>query len=99
MSQPKEYYEDPKVVPSDYLPNKYDCLECKDTGEVEVTVHYAVGHYKYSGQTRTEYQSCQECCPHDEHDHGICLDCGLDNYEHLAAAAYDRAKDSWKYGG
>ncbi len=20
--------------------------------------------------------SCQECCPHDEHDHFICLQCG-----------------------
>jgi Fe2+ or Zn2+ uptake regulation protein len=19
---------------------------------------------------------CQECCPHNEHDHFICLDCG-----------------------
>lgn len=23
---------------------------------------------------------CTECCPHDEHDHGICLDCGADRY-------------------
>lgn len=21
---------------------------------------------------------CQDCCPHDEHDHYICLDCGLE---------------------
>lgn len=21
---------------------------------------------------------CQECCSHDEHDHFICLDCGLE---------------------
>ncbi len=26
-------------------------------------------------------------CPHDEHDHGICLDCGLDIYDTLVAAA------------
>jgi len=19
---------------------------------------------------------CQECCPHDDHDHFICIDCG-----------------------
>lgn len=30
---------------------------------------------------------CQECCPHDEHDHGICLDCGLDQSADLAARA------------
>jgi len=23
-------------------------------------------------------ESCQECCPHDEHDHFICLDCGCE---------------------
>lgn len=43
-------------------------------------------------------EACQACCPHDEHDHGICLDCGADGYEDLAAATYDRAKDAWKYG-
>lgn len=42
--------------------------------------------------------TCQECCPHDEHDHGICLDCGLDQSEDMAAAAYDRYKDLKKYG-
>lgn len=37
-------------------------------------------------------EDCQICCPHDEYDHGICLDCGLDRTEDLAADAYDRAK-------
>jgi hypothetical protein len=26
-------------------------------------------------------------CPHDEHDHGICLDCGRDIHDDLVAAA------------
>lgn len=26
-------------------------------------------------------------CPHDEHDHGICLDCGKDITDDLVAAA------------
>lgn len=30
---------------------------------------------------------CQECCPHDEHDHGICLDCGKDNTDHFVGMA------------
>lgn len=30
-----------------------------------------------------ECDDCQECCPHDEHDHGICLDCGKDNLDSL----------------
>jgi len=30
---------------------------------------------------------CQECCMHDEHDHGICLDCGMDRTEFLVCDA------------
>jgi len=29
----------------------------------------------------------QETCPHDEHDHGICLDCGKDILDDLVCAA------------
>lgn len=31
---------------------------------------------------------CQHCCPHDEHDHYVCLDCGkeLDPGEDIDAA-------------
>lgn len=42
--------------------------------------------------------SCHECCPHDELDHGICLDCEKDLSERIYAQAYDRYKDSMKYG-
>lgn len=34
--------------------------------------------------------SCQECCSHDERDHGICLDC---EHEEDPGAAIDRAMD------
>lgn len=30
---------------------------------------------------------CQECCPHDEYDHGICLDCEKDCTDDLVGAA------------
>lgn len=29
----------------------------------------------------------EEQCPHDEHDHGICLDCGKDIWEDIVGAA------------
>lgn len=30
---------------------------------------------------------CTECCPHNEHDHGICLDCSKDlNDTHMGLA-------------
>lgn len=35
-------------------------------------------------------ERCQECCAHDERDHGICLDC---EHEEDAGAAIDRAMD------
>lgn len=40
--------------------------------------------------TPCEQQDCQQCCPHDEFDHDICLDCG---YEHDPGIAIDRAMD------
>lgn len=36
---------------------------------------------------------CQACCPHNERDHGICLDCGD---EEDPGAAIDRAMDYWE---
>jgi hypothetical protein len=33
---------------------------------------------------------CQECCQHDERDHGICLDCG---HEQDPGEAIDQAQD------
>lgn len=35
-------------------------------------------------------ESCMECCPHDEQDHFICLDCG---YEGDPGEAIDAAMD------
>ena len=37
---------------------------------------------------------CQECCEHDETDHGICLSCGADRNEWIGAARYDSYKVS-----
>lgn len=30
---------------------------------------------------------CEECCTHQELDHGVCCDCEKDMTEHLVAAA------------
>lgn len=35
----------------------------------------------------------QDECPHDEHDHGICLDCGKDIMDDLVDAA-EMARDA-----
>jgi hypothetical protein len=37
-----------------------------------------------------EDQDCQECCPHDDRDHGICLDC---EHEEDPGAAADWYRD------
>lgn len=34
-----------------------------------------------------EERKYQEECPHDEHDHGICLDCGKDILDDLIGRA------------
>lgn len=34
-----------------------------------------------------EDYECQRCCPHDELDHGICMDCGADRTDDLVAQA------------
>ena len=34
----------------------------------------------------------QEECEHDEHDHGICLNCGKDVWDDVVAAAEFRAE-------
>ena len=36
-----------------------------------------------------EEDKCQECCPHDEHDHGICLDCAKDLIDELSGVEYE----------
>ena len=36
-----------------------------------------------------ENDSCQECCPHDETDHGECLDCGKDISDDLCNRAHE----------
>ena len=32
-------------------------------------------------------EHCPVCCEHDDHDHGICLDCGEDITQRLVARA------------
>jgi hypothetical protein len=64
----------------------FSCDNCSDTGSLIVV------HTKLDGSVQTSDETCQQCCEHNEHDHGICVDCGKDNYEDIAARAYDRAK-------
>lgn len=35
--------------------------------------------------------SCQECCPHDDFDHDMCIECG---YERDPGVAIDAAMDA-----
>ena len=44
----------------------------------------------HDDDTRCNDPNCQTCCPHDERDHGICLDCG---HEEDPGEAIDRAMD------
>lgn len=33
---------------------------------------------KNCGGDNCQAEGCQDCCPHDEFDHYICLDCGYE---------------------
>lgn len=49
------------------------------------------------------HDMCETCCASIGHEHDpdegfTCLSCGHNGFEDIASAAYDRAKDFWKYG-
>ncbi len=51
-------------------------------------------HFPIGAPTPAEaaaFRAEQEQCPHDEHDHGICLDCGENIWDDVVAAAEFRA--------
>ena len=39
---------------------------------------------------------CQECCCHDEYEHGTCIDCGLDLHDQKLAEWADHKVEEWK---
>ena len=92
--------------PGDGFPTQpievFQCDDCKRVIE-EIAVgegdkHYCVGCHRFLRDQRAAHEAgedcgverCQECCPHDERDHGICLDC---EHEEDPGAAIDRAMD------
>lgn len=49
------------------------CPECDFDEFIEIP-EYNCHDCNDSGQTKVGI-SCQSCCPHDDRDHGICIDC------------------------
>lgn len=61
-----------------------ECLLCQaamEASRAEATLEYE----QHLARRRKEQE--QEECPHDEHDHGICLDCGKDIMDDLIGRA------------
>jgi hypothetical protein len=52
----------------------------------------ALGEYA-AHKAQKMLEAYQEECPHDEHDHGICLDCGKDIFDDIVGRA-DIYRDS-----
>lgn len=48
------------------------CDRCNDTEEIRI-----------DGRRET----CPDCCPHDEHEHGYCLECGRNIMDDLIGRA------------
>lgn len=65
------------------MSKSYNCETCQDDGE------HLVYTYLNSKTLKAQLKPCTECCPHDEHDHGICLDCGLDRTDYFVGKAED----------
>ena len=71
------------------------CEECFRKEAALMKVEYDAGRLNppaCDGSDDCGDTECQECCPHDEHDHGICMDCGLDRNDHfvgMAEAAFE----------
>src|SRR6266478_1335028 len=62
---------------------KINC-DCPDEEHLSRMVAFA--EYKENKQKQQQEKE-QEECPHDEHDHGICLECGTDIMEDLIGRA------------
>lgn len=61
-----------------------ECLLCSTA--MEASRHEAILEYEqYRARLIREQE--QEECPHDEHDHGICLSCGKDILDELIGRA------------
>jgi hypothetical protein len=63
------------------------CSSCKDhavftSSAEESSRREAFADYSKEKQERIRQEEIEEC-PHDEHDHGICLDCGKDVFDTL----------------
>lgn len=52
----------------------------------EISMNEAMREWRAHRDQQLKKQE-QEECPHDEHDHGICLDCGKDCFDDLLARA------------
>lgn len=62
-----------------------ECIKCE-----RVRLDYAA-HKAHENEEDCGREDCQSCCPHDERDHGICLDCA---HEQDPGEAIDRAMDA-----
>lgn len=58
--------------------------------EEEVSRAEALAEYNAHKAAQAKREE-QDECPHDEHDHGICLDCGKDIMDDLVDAAESAA--------
>ena len=63
------------------MSNSIHCDNCQDTGEMTYT------GTDTAGRSYRVTEACPECCEHDEHDHGICLNCGADRTDWLVGQA------------
>lgn len=64
---------------------KHKCLNCGCEFSETILSESTEDHCEHCGNSceLADGSTCPDCCPHDEHDHGICLDCGKDIMDDL----------------
>ena len=72
------YNKDLMTEFEDFLYNEApNCEECNDSGEVVITLQ-KISPMDGSIRLVKSSKACEDCCEHQELDHGICIDCGRD---------------------
>lgn len=92
----KEACHDCKQAPATvhYVLGAKRCQACSDAFDLANREHKAAEEAaRIAAHVCDESDDvCEECCEHEEHDHGYCMDCGADRMDALVGAA----EDAWE---
>ena len=92
--QETRYWELSECCGAPLIEEQNMCSRCKEyalSRSAAADMRAVEAEHKPSKEER-ERKAQQEECPHDEHDHGICLHCRKDVWDDVVSAAEFRAE-------